>query len=140
MTAEERSIEERFWLEGARAIVVLAVTAAVIALSVCLHRHELFRVEYFWGNRLIDEASREGVVATIFLAASTTFSASALFLVLKRRDASAAAGLGFLAGRLAPLGPLSAFTCLFQWRLYLGHDLPFLVLVLLVALALGATV
>jgi uncharacterized membrane protein len=136
----EGSRDEQLWYEGGRAAAALAFTAGLVALAACLRRRPFLRVEYFWQNRLPHEASRGALVASVFVVAGLAFAAGVAYLLARRKDPDAAARLGFLAARAAPVGPLALFSCLFDWQLYVDHDLTFLVLVLLVALALGATV
>jgi uncharacterized membrane protein len=134
-----RTDREQLWSGVARATTMLAATSAATTLALGLQQHELFGGQYFWRNRLADEASRSGLVSSVVIVATATVLAALLFLWARRRDPKAVTLLQRWASWTAPLGPLAYFPCLFSWRLYEGHDLVFLALVLLDALALGST-
>lgn len=135
----QRTDDEEIWSEGARAIISLAITAAAVTLAVCLRQHAFFQGGYFWTNRLEDETTRDSLIGFVFGVGVLAAVSGSAFLLLKRKEPSTGARLSFFAARVGPLGPLACFPLLFSWKIYEGHDIAFLLLVLLVALAIGAT-
>ncbi|HVW24939.1 MAG TPA: DUF2079 domain-containing protein [Polyangiaceae bacterium] len=127
-----------FWFEATRLIVAVVLTAAVTTLAVLLRQEPFFRRDYFWQNWLPAESLRHVLVTYCIGAAAVALLGCCL--VLAKPNPRGLLRLRLLAARTGPIAPLSLLPCLFSWRLYDGHDLAFLLLVLANALAIEATV
>jgi uncharacterized membrane protein len=128
------------WVHGARAVALLATTAAAVALGAGLAREPLLSNTYFWHNSIDDSSHHRLLLWVASATAIGGLAALAAWAALASTDASGHARLWDLAQRVSPLGPLAFVPSLLRWQLWQGHDLTFLLATLVVALSAGATV
>lgn len=127
--------DQACWVVAVRSIFALLATASVTAFAIVLRQQPFFDAQYFWQNRLPAEDLRRTLIVYCVGAAAAILAGCCCVLATRTPLAT----LHFIAARAAPLGPLAFLRCLFSWRLYDGHDVVFLLLVLADALAIERT-
>lgn len=124
---------------GMRAIAIFAITAAAATLGVLLSQPSIFSQAYFWHNTL-DTVTRLRLLAWPLGAAALAGSlAAAVWWLCVQKRWNLTEQLWRLSLVLSPVAPLAFAPVFVSWAVWQDHDVPFLLLVLLEALAFKAT-
>jgi uncharacterized membrane protein len=125
---------------GSRAIGVFSITAFFVALGTGLLRSPIFSTEYFWRNE-VPESARIALIAYVLaLPVIAGLLSTLAFLRTLALGLPATEKLYRLAVRTSVLGPLAMVPWLLRWDVWLGHDLAFSLLTLLVGLGFGSSI